>query len=188
MPALFMPFMWILAEIALFVIVGSEIGVGYLLLWILLSAMLGVAVISSQGRQMLENARDTFQNRREPLAETMNGMLVILGGALLVLPGLLTDMIGLAIILPGLGGLFRGRLEGWLRGRSTVAGAPYPPHGSADHHGPGAGAYQERAFDHGHFHDPGPAGFADRPHHAGPVIEGEFSVEDDDKRNGPAAG
>ncbi|MBV6634103.1 MAG: FxsA family protein [Alphaproteobacteria bacterium] len=133
MPALIILIAWPLAEIAMFVAVGEQVGVAITLLLILTSATIGIALISSQGRQSFEQARATVQTKREPLAEAMVGLTTIFGGVLLIIPGFLTDMVGLAFALPGLRNLTAGWLHSRLKHRATVhtSAGGYPPGGQA---------------------------------------------------------
>jgi UPF0716 protein FxsA len=171
MPALLLLLGLPIAEIALFILVGEEFGVSVVLLWILASAMIGVALISSQGQQGMNQARETVQQRQEPLAEAMTVLCTVIGGLLLIVPGFITDAIGLALAMPGLRRLTGNWLHEVLKSRAVNPG------GAANY---SSGPYQ--AGPQGH---QGP--FPGQSHHSSgrpagppPVIEGEYTVEDED--------
>ncbi|MEO0394249.1 MAG: FxsA family protein [Pseudomonadota bacterium] len=158
MPALIFLLGLPLAEIALFVVIGDEIGVSGVLLWIFFSALAGMILIRAQGRHMIEQARSTMEKRAQPAAEAMAGLGAILGGVLLIIPGFLTDMIGLAFALPGIGKITAGWLHQGLQQRAQGhSTGPFPggqnPQGSAQQSG------------------------------TPPVIDGEFTVVDDNTQD-----
>ena len=87
-------------EIALFVTVGSWLGLWGTLAIVLGTGVLGLSVIRGQGLQAATDIRreaNMLQNPARPLAD---GVLVALAGVLLVLPGFLTDTLGLLLLLP----------------------------------------------------------------------------------------
>ena len=87
-------------EIALFVTVGSWIGLWGTLAIVLGTGVLGLSVIRGQGLRAATDIRreaNMLQNPARPLAD---GVLVALAGVLLVLPGFLTDTLGLLLLLP----------------------------------------------------------------------------------------
>lgn len=92
--------LWPIVEIALFVTVGGAIGLGWTLLVILGTGVLGVWLMRSQGLRTAERLRHEMDNLRNPIAPVADGALVLLAAALLVLPGFLTDALGLLLLLP----------------------------------------------------------------------------------------
>jgi UPF0716 protein FxsA len=92
--------LWPIVEIALFVTVGGAIGLGWTLLVILGTGVLGVWLMRSQGLRTAERLRREMDSLRNPIAPVANGALVLLAAALLVLPGFLTDALGLLLLLP----------------------------------------------------------------------------------------
>lgn len=89
-----------LIEIALFIWVGSAIGVGFTLLLILLSAFLGVAILRGQQARALSMMQSGL--RIDPGTFLAQGAFRAVAGILLILPGFLTDSIGLLLMIPGL--------------------------------------------------------------------------------------
>ncbi|MDQ2065186.1 FxsA family protein [Xinfangfangia sp. CPCC 101601] len=94
--------LWPLAEIALFVLIGGEIGLWATLIWVVLSGVLGVSVLRMSALPM----RETMQGLRAPAEGATRGLFMGMAGVLLILPGFLTDAIGLLLLLPPVQALF----------------------------------------------------------------------------------
>ncbi len=113
---LFLAFLAVpLVEIGLFVVIGGAIGLWPTLIWVILSAFLGIIVlkgVASLGPISLSADLDEMRNPLSPLAHRL---LVVVGGGLLVLPGFLTDAVGFVLLIPPLRRLvlrlIAGRLE-----------------------------------------------------------------------------
>ena len=89
-----------LLEIAGFIWVGGLIGIGWTLLLIMASTVLGIVLMRSQGFKMMrEFAQNARTGRAEP-SDLMEGSFIFLGGILLILPGFITDIIGLLCLIP----------------------------------------------------------------------------------------
>lgn len=137
-PILFV--LWPITEIALFVLIGGEIGVAATILWVLLSAVLGVWVMRRQGAAAMADLQRAVEEFRDPGQPIAHGALIMLGAGLLVLPGFLTDALGLLLLVPAVRGLLLRMLgrrvrvtssgfgtgrHGTPRGRATVIDAEY---------------------------------------------------------------
>ncbi len=103
---------WSLVEIALFVIVGSWVGVLGTLAIVLGSGVAGVMILRQQGVQLGQALRQNMGAGRLPVAHSG---LVALGAVLLILPGFLTDMIGLALMVPPIRAVIIARIGSRLR-------------------------------------------------------------------------
>ena len=111
--------MWLLAvfivlpiiEIALFIWVGGLIGVGATLLLVLASAILGMAMLRSQGFAQLQRLQASFEGRGDPAAPLAHGAMILLSGILLIIPGFFTDALGLALLVPAVRNLVYDRLR-----------------------------------------------------------------------------
>lgn len=87
-----------IAEIAVLIAVGGEIGVLATVAWLVLAAIGGIALIRVQGIATLFRVR-TALDRGEPPEEAMfHGACLVVAGLLLIVPGFLTDLLALAII------------------------------------------------------------------------------------------
>ena len=103
---------WSLIEIALFVTVGSAVGVLGTLAIVLGSGVAGVWVLRQQGVQLGQALRQNMGAGRDPMAHSG---LIALGAVLLILPGFLTDMIGLALMVPLIRAVIIARIGSRLR-------------------------------------------------------------------------
>lgn len=155
---LLIPFVLLpIIEIALFVQIGGMIGVGATILWVLLSAILGIWIMRRQGMAAMVDLQRAVEEFRDPARPLAHGALVMVAGVLLVMPGFLTDTLGLLLLLPPLRSLLLGLLgrrvkvtgtgfgtrpEGWPRDgaqRPTVIDAEYVVvEETGDDHGPGS--------------------------------------------------
>lgn len=91
---------WPLAEIALFVVIGGQIGLWATLAWVLLSGVLGVLVLRVAALRQAVALRDGLRGLRDPARLAAGGLMSVLAGVLLILPGFLTDALGLVLLLP----------------------------------------------------------------------------------------
>lgn len=88
-----------LIELAGLILLGQAIGVGLTLLWVLVSGVLGVAVIQAQGWSMLQRLQARMAHDTSPFGVLKSGMWGVLAGVLLVFPGVLTDAAALLCLL-----------------------------------------------------------------------------------------
>lgn len=91
---------WPLAEIALFVEIGGRIGLPATLLWVVASAVMGVAAMRHLGARTTAAAMAAMDGLRDPARPIAEGAIGMLGAALLILPGFLSDAVGLALLAP----------------------------------------------------------------------------------------
>jgi UPF0716 protein FxsA len=89
-----------IAELALIIQVGQEIGVVWTIAILVADSILGSLLMRSQGRAAWRRFNVALQAGRPPAREVLDGVLVIFGGALLLTPGFLTDIFGLLLLLP----------------------------------------------------------------------------------------
>ncbi|MBC2836033.1 FxsA family protein [Paragemmobacter straminiformis] len=117
MPVFALFLIWPLVEIALFVTLGSALGLWLTLLVVLGTGALGVAILRGQGLQSADRLRQRMADLRNPLAVAGSDALRMLAGVLLILPGFLTDALGLLLLVP----LVRLLIVAWLARRFSVA-------------------------------------------------------------------
>jgi UPF0716 protein FxsA len=89
-----------LVEIALFVMVGTRIGLGPTLAIVLVTAFAGATFVTRQGRATWATMMSEFSSGVFPAAQIAHGAMILVAGTLLVTPGFLTDAIGLALLIP----------------------------------------------------------------------------------------
>ena len=107
-----MPFvlLYLVVEIVALVALGSAIGLGWTLLVLLASALVGMWLARREGVRAAQAIAEAVTQRRAPHAELTDGMLVAAGGVLLFVPGLVTDVAGLLLLLPPVRRVVRNRL------------------------------------------------------------------------------
>lgn len=96
--------MWVLIE------VGSKIGALTTIGLVLLTAMLGLALLRQQGVSTVMRANQRMQSGQLPAQEMVEGIFLAVGGALLLTPGFVTDAVGFACLIPGVRQILIGRL------------------------------------------------------------------------------
>ena len=125
---LFIAFLAIpLIEIALFIQIGGVIGLGWTLVIVVLTAVLGAAMVRSQGLQVLQQVQRNLNDIQDPTEPLAHGAMILFAGALLLTPGFFTDTIGFSLLLPPV----RQTLFQAIRSRITaahVSTAPRRPH------------------------------------------------------------
>ncbi len=89
-----------LVEIYLLIQVGGLIGAGWTVFLVLLTAVIGTALLRQQGLSTLFRARQTMESGGVPALELLEGLMLAIGGALLLTPGFITDAVGFACLLP----------------------------------------------------------------------------------------
>lgn len=91
-----------LIEIALFIQVGGVIGLGWTLLIVVATAILGTFLVRSQGMAVLNSLRSSMEELRDPTEPLAHGAMILFSGALLLTPGFFTDAVGFALLTPGI--------------------------------------------------------------------------------------
>ena len=148
-----------IAEIAVFIKAGQIIGLGWTLAVIVLTALIGTALLRRQGLRVLQQTQERLDRGEMPVGEMFDGLCLLVAGVLLLTPGFITDAVGFLLFIPPfrewLGHLVLRRFirspnaRVWVNGQEVGPGGP-PKDGR------------------------------------GPIIDGEFTeVPDDAPSNGP---
>lgn len=87
-------------EIALFIQFGGYIGLGWTLAWLLLSALIGVALLRLQGLALMAQVSGALLEARLPAREMAHALLTGLAAILLIVPGFFSDFVALLLLLP----------------------------------------------------------------------------------------
>lgn len=103
-------------EIALFIQIGGTIGLGWTLLIVVITAVLGAYMVRSQGAQVMNQVRSSFSEVRDPSEPLAHGAMILFAGALLLTPGFFTDFVGFLLLIPN----FRSFAFAYLRKRVQV--------------------------------------------------------------------
>ncbi|HAE01227.1 MAG TPA: exclusion suppressor FxsA [Rhodospirillaceae bacterium] len=146
-----------IAEIAVFIVVGDQIGLGWTLASIFATAIIGTALVRHQGLQTLARVRASMDRKELPVQDMISGVCILVAGILLVTPGFVTDTIGFLLLIPPFRlALGASVLTGLMRnGRFTMRSAG----------GMGSGSRPP-------------------PNGRGPVIDGEFEeIDENAKKN-----
>jgi UPF0716 protein FxsA len=89
-----------LVEIGLLIRLGHIIGIGWLTVFILGTALLGTYVIRKVGLSVFERALSRLSSDRDGFSPLFDGFLQVLAGLLLIIPGVISDVIGLVLLIP----------------------------------------------------------------------------------------
>ena len=103
-------------EIALFIQVGGAIGLPWTLMIVLLTAIIGAAMVKTQGLRTMQKIQQSFSDLQDPTEPLANGAMILISGALLLTPGFFTDTVGFALLVPGV----RRTIFLWARSRVKV--------------------------------------------------------------------
>jgi len=86
-------------EIAIFISIGSEIGILNTIAIILITALVGIFLVRRQGINLLFSAQKNMSQGIMPTEEIKGGIFLLISGLLLITPGFFTDCIGFAMFL-----------------------------------------------------------------------------------------
>ncbi|MBF0371256.1 MAG: FxsA family protein [Magnetococcales bacterium] len=87
-------------EIWLLIRVGGQIGIGFTLLLIIATAVIGVSLVRREGLRTLTSLQERLARGEMPGGEMVEGAMLLVAGALLLTPGFFTDALGFALALP----------------------------------------------------------------------------------------
>ena len=91
-----------LIEIGLFIEIGGWLGLWPTLGLIVLTAIVGTALLRHQGLATLRRAQSQLDAGHLPAKELFDGVCLLVAGLLLLTPGFFTDAVGFALLLPPL--------------------------------------------------------------------------------------
>ena len=133
LPLLFAVFLSVpLIEVWLLVKVDSLIGAGWTIFLVVLTAVIGAALVRAQGLSTLARSQELLHQGELPAVELLEGAALLIAGALLLTPGFLTDTVGFLLLLPP---LRRRIIETWVLGslKQRFPPAPASPTGGSEH-------------------------------------------------------
>ena len=97
---IFLLFIFIpIIEIAIFITVGSNIGILNTIAIIFLTAVIGIYFVRRQGLTLLFNAQRNMTQGIMPTEEIKGGIFLLISGLLLITPGFFTDCVGFLMFL-----------------------------------------------------------------------------------------
>lgn len=115
-----------LIEIALFIQIGGLIGLGWTLLIVIVTAVIGTALVRAQGSLAMNEVRSSFNEMRDPSQALADGAMILFSGALLLTPGFFTDAVGFALLVPAV----RHAVFNYVKARVKVTSFSNAPQGN----------------------------------------------------------
>ncbi|WP_148862297.1 FxsA family protein [Marinobacter fonticola] len=147
-----------IVEMVILIKVGGIIGALSTIGLVLLTAVVGAALLRQQGLATLFRANQRINSGELPAREVAEGLILAVGGALLLTPGFVTDAVGFLCLLPPT----RRWLASHALKRMVVAGA------------------SRSGF---HFTAGGQDPFGRSPFSRDDIIEGEYRRQEDDTKS-----
>ncbi|MEH6452628.1 MAG: FxsA family protein [Psychromonas sp.] len=89
-----------LLEIFVLVKIGGFLGAWPTVALVVVTALIGSALVRSQGLQLLQQLQQRMANGEMPGQQLVEGIMLIITGVLLVTPGFVTDICGLLLLQP----------------------------------------------------------------------------------------
>jgi UPF0716 protein FxsA len=99
-----------IAEIFLFLQVGSVIGIPATIGLVILTAIAGTMLVRSQGLEVISKIRKAADQGEAPVDALVQGACVLVAGVLLLTPGFATDAFGFALLIPPIRSLITGSI------------------------------------------------------------------------------
>ncbi len=103
-------------EITLFIEIGGWIGTWPTIAIVVLTALLGTAMLRRQGLAALRSVQTRLASGENPGRLLADGAMILVAGVLLLTPGFFTDAVGFALLVPAV----RGWVWTWLAPQLTV--------------------------------------------------------------------
>ncbi len=98
---LFLIFLMVpILEIYLLIKVGGVIGALPTIALVVLTAVIGSAMLRHQGLAVLRQAQQSMDQGTLPARALLDGVFLVIGGALLLTPGFFTDAVGFVCLVP----------------------------------------------------------------------------------------
>ncbi len=106
-------------ELYFLIEIGSVIGAGFTIFMVVLTAVIGAALVRYQGVTTLARAQTELIKKRVPAMEVMEGALILLAGAMLLIPGFFSDAMGFVLLISP---LRRWLVQRYLKNRVVSVG------------------------------------------------------------------
>jgi len=91
-----------IAEIYVLIKASGIIGAGWTILAVVGTAVLGAALVKTQGFFTMNSMKNKLAEGQVPAMEVAEGVAILIAGALLMTPGFVTDAFGFACLIPPL--------------------------------------------------------------------------------------
>ncbi len=106
-----------LVEISLFVAIGGQLGVGWTILEVLGTGIVGLVLLRRLGIESFRRTQKALRDGENLLFGMLDTTFLAAGGVLLIVPGFFTDAVGLLLMVPLLRGLVIRRMLSGVRAR-----------------------------------------------------------------------
>ncbi len=91
-----------LIELASLIMLGQQVGVGWTLLWVLFTGIVGLMLIQRYGWNTLQRLQQQMVLNRSPLHVLKSGMWGVFAGVLIAFPGLVSDALAVPCLIMAL--------------------------------------------------------------------------------------
>ncbi|PTR27493.1 UPF0716 protein FxsA [Rhodococcus sp. OK519] len=92
--------LYVVVEVGVLIWVGSTIGVLWTVLLLIAGSAVGMVLVKSQWRAVMEGFRRATRGEASPTGAVADGAMVAAGSVLMFVPGLVTSVLGLLMLLP----------------------------------------------------------------------------------------
>ncbi len=111
-----------LVELAILVWLAGATSLGFTILLVIVSGVIGASMARQQGLYVWMRAQREMSMGRFPAESLIDGLIILVGGALLVTPGVLTDIVGFSTLIPGVRAVYRGAIKYRFKSRMRNVG------------------------------------------------------------------
>lgn len=91
-----------LIELASLIMLGQRVGVGWTLLWVLFTGVVGLTLIQRYGWNTLQRLQQQMVHNRSPFHVLKSGMWGVFAGLLIAFPGLVSDVLAVPCLIMAL--------------------------------------------------------------------------------------
>jgi len=130
-PIVLLLFGFPILELAGLIAAGREFGVMAILLWVVLTALIGFQIIRAAGWVTARKVQDAALKGGLPLGALFQAASMVFAGFFLIVPGLVTDVLGLLLLFAPI----RLGLVSFFASRASVQSATMGQQSHAHHHG-----------------------------------------------------
>ncbi|MGL4488500.1 MAG: FxsA family protein, partial [Rhizobiaceae bacterium] len=89
-----------LLEIAVLIMVGSNIGILATIGLVIFTGFLGSYLLRSQGITAFSKLRREMEGGRAPDKQMADAAMIVVAGIMLIIPGFVSDLVGIALFVP----------------------------------------------------------------------------------------
>ncbi len=109
-----------IAEMAVFIWVGSEVGALWAIAIVIITAIAGAFLVGKGGLAAIRRIRGRIDQGQVPGRELSDGAVVVVAGLFLLSPGFISDLVGITLLVPGVQAAIHRTLSKRISARVTV--------------------------------------------------------------------